>query len=49
VVLRLTGRAQAAAPGSGRSLRSPLWWVGFVLTVAAIVLQRVASQQAGLG
>ncbi|WP_353181710.1 hypothetical protein [Bosea sp. (in: a-proteobacteria)] len=49
VFLRLTGRAPAEPPGSGRSLRSPLWWVGFVLTVAAIALQRIASQQAGLG
>ena len=49
IVMRLTGRAQAEPLGSGKSLRSPLWWVGFVLTVAAIFLQRMASQQAGLG
>lgn len=49
VILRLTGRARAEPLGSGRSLRSPLWWVGFVLTVAAIFLQRMAGQQAGLG
>jgi hypothetical protein len=47
VILRLTGRAPAEPLGSGRSLRSPLWWVGFVLTIAAIVLQRMASQQGG--
>ncbi|WP_038358760.1 hypothetical protein [Bosea sp. UNC402CLCol] len=47
VILRLTGRGQAEPLGSGKSLRSPLWWVGFVLTVAAIFLQRVASQSGG--
>ncbi len=47
VILRLTGRVPAEPLGSGRSLRSPLWWVGFVLTIAAIVLQRMASQQGG--
>ncbi len=49
VALRLSGRMQAEAPGSGKSLRSPLWWAGFVMTVAAILLQRVASQQGGGG
>ncbi|MDX3806381.1 hypothetical protein ACXIUS_15965 [Bosea thiooxidans] len=49
VILRLTGRAQTEPLGSGKSLRSPLWWIGFVLTVAAIFLQRMASQQAGPG
>lgn len=44
---RVSGRAPAEAPGSGRSLRSPLWWAGFLLTAAAIFLQRMASQQAG--
>lgn len=42
---RLTGKAEAEPLGSGKSLRSPLWWAGFVLTVAAIFLQRIASQQ----
>lgn len=49
IVLRLSGRAQAEPLGSGKSLRSPLWWAGFVMTVAAIVLQRVVSQQGGGG
>lgn len=49
IMQRLSGKAQPELPGSGRSLRSPLWWVGFVLTVAAIFLQRIASQQAGGG
>ncbi len=40
---RLSGRAPAPAPGSAASLRSPLWWIGFVLTVAAIALQRFAA------
>lgn len=43
---RLTGQAEAEPLGSGKSLRSPLWWAGFVLTVAAIFLQRIAAQQA---
>ena len=47
VILRLTGRAQAEQMGSGKSLRSPLWWVGFILTIAAIMLQRMASQPGG--
>ena len=46
---RLSGKVAADPLGSGKSLRSPLWWIGFVLTVAAIFLQRMASQQAGLG
>ncbi|KPF65965.1 hypothetical protein IP69_15935 [Bosea sp. AAP35] len=49
IMQRLNGKAPAEAPGSGSSLRSPLWWAGFILTVAAIFLQRIASQQtAGL-
>lgn len=49
ILLRLRGAAPAEAPASGSSLRSPLWWAGFVLTAAAIFLQRIASQQAGGG
>lgn len=49
ILQRINGRAKPEAPGSGRSLRSPLWWAGFVLTIAAIFLQRMASQQAGGG
>lgn len=49
ILQRLRGAAPAMAPGSGSSLRSPLWWAGFVLTAAAIFLQRIASQQAGGG
>jgi hypothetical protein len=47
VLMRLSGRAPAEPMGSGRSLRSPLWWAGFILTIAAIFLQRMASQQGG--
>ncbi|CAM5200968.1 putative protein OS=Bosea thiooxidans OX=53254 GN=SAMN05660750_00149 PE=4 SV=1 [Bosea thiooxidans] len=47
IVMRLTGRAQAEPFGSSKSLRSPLWWAGFLLTIAAIFLQRMASQQGG--
>ncbi|MCV9935934.1 hypothetical protein OIU35_06130 [Boseaceae bacterium BT-24-1] len=42
---RLSGKSAAEPLGSGKSLRSPLWWAGFVLTVAAIFLQRIAAQQ----
>ena len=47
ILQRLSGRAEAEPLGSGKSLRSPLWWAGFVLTVAAIFLQRLAAQQGG--
>ncbi|RYE32283.1 MAG: hypothetical protein EOP23_13025 [Hyphomicrobiales bacterium] len=47
IVMRLSGKAPAEEAGSGKSLRSPLWWAGFLLTIAAIFLQRIASQQAG--
>jgi hypothetical protein len=47
IVMRLSGKGQAEDLGSGKSLRSPLWWTGFLLTIAAIFLQRIASQQAG--
>jgi hypothetical protein len=46
IMQRLNGKARPEVPGSGKSLRSPLWWAGFVLTIAAIFLQRMASQQA---
>jgi hypothetical protein len=49
IIQRLSGRAPAPEPGSTATLRSPLWWFGFTLTVIAIVLQRIASQQAGGG
>lgn len=47
ILQRISGRAKPEPAGSGRNLRSPLWWAGFVLTVAAIFLQRLAAQQAG--
>lgn len=43
IVQRVSGKAPAEPAGSGRSLRSPLWWAGFVLTIAAIALQRFAQ------
>lgn len=46
ILQRVSGKAPAEPAGSGRSLRSPLWWAGFVLTIAAIALQRYA--QAGV-
>lgn len=48
IVQRLSGKTEPDEPGSGKSLRSPLWWAGFVLTAAAIFLQRMAAQQAGV-
>lgn len=47
ILQRVSGKAPAEPVGSGRSLRSPLWWAGFVLTIAAIALQRYAVQAAG--
>lgn len=47
IVQRVSGRAPAEPAGSGRSLRSPLWWAGFVLTIAALALQRYALQAGG--
>lgn len=49
IAMRLAGKAQAEPLGSGKSLRSPLWWAGFLLTIAAIFLQRIASQQVAGG
>ncbi|CAN7299325.1 hypothetical protein [Bosea sp. LjRoot237] len=45
IMQRLRGQTEAEPLGSGKSLRSPLWWAGFVLTVVAIFLQRIAAQQ----
>ncbi|WP_332691221.1 hypothetical protein [Bosea sp. (in: a-proteobacteria)] len=47
IMQRLSGRAEPEALGSGKSLRSPLWWAGFGLTIVAIFLQRLAAQQTG--
>ena len=34
ILMRVTGKTPALPPGSGgASLRSPLWWAGFVLTI----------------
>jgi len=49
IMMRLSGKGQAEPLGSGKSLRSPLWWAGFLLTIAAIFLQRIASQQVSGG
>lgn len=49
ILQRVRGQGAPAEAGRGGSLRSPLWWAGFILTIAAIFLQRIASQQsAGL-
>lgn len=42
-ILRRLGGQQQPPERSG--LKSPLWWVGFLLTILAIFLQRMASQQ----
>jgi hypothetical protein len=44
ILKRIAGKAEPEPLGSGKSLRSPLWWAGFVLTAAAIFLQRMAAQ-----
>jgi hypothetical protein len=40
---RLSGRADATAQGAQKTIRSPLWWAGFVLTAIALMLQRMAA------
>lgn len=42
IVRRLSGHAE---PAERSGMKSPLWWAGFLLTIAAIFLQRLASQQ----
>jgi hypothetical protein len=49
IMMRLSGKGRAEPLGSGKNLRSPLWWMGFLLTIAAIFLQRIASQQVSGG
>lgn len=49
IMMRLSGKGQAEPLGSGKNLHSPLWWTGFLLTIAAIFLQRIASQQVSGG
>jgi hypothetical protein len=43
---RLSGRTEAAPAGAGATIRSPLWWAGFLLTALAIMLQRAAAGSA---
>ena len=40
---RLSGRAVAPREGADKTIRSPLWWAGFVLTAIALMLQRMAA------
>lgn len=42
ILRRLGGQRE---PPERSGLKSPLWWLGFLLTIAAIFLQRLASQQ----
>lgn len=44
VFLRVSGRTSSETPESRAGLRSPLWWAGFVLTLAALALQRMEAQ-----
>jgi hypothetical protein len=40
---RLSSRADAAPQGASATIRSPLWWTGFILTAAALMVQRMAA------
>jgi hypothetical protein len=40
---RLSGRADSAPGGAQKTVRSPLWWTGFILTAIALMLQRMAA------
>lgn len=40
-IRRLRGEATPAGPSA--TIRSPLWWAGFVLTAIALMLQRMAA------
>ena len=42
ILRRLGGHKE---PPERSGMKSPLWWAGFLLTVLAIFLQRLASQQ----
>ena len=44
VLLKVSGRATVETPENRAGLRSRLWWVGFVLSILALVVQRLASQ-----
>ena len=47
IILKVSGRVSSETPESRAGLRSPLWWAGFVLTLAALALQRMAAGSAG--
>lgn len=43
VIQRVRGIESSESPESRAGLRSPLWWVGFVLTALALYVQRGAG------
>ncbi len=44
VIQRVSGRAAPEERLDGmRAMRTPLWWAGFLLTLLALLLQRVAA------
>ncbi len=49
VVQKLRGRApdEPETLEQKFQLRSKIWWVGFILTIVALFLQRAASSQGG--
>jgi hypothetical protein len=44
LIQKRRGKAPAETAESRAGLRSPMWWAGFVLTLAALALQRLAAQ-----
>jgi hypothetical protein len=46
IIQKVSGRAPTESPESRAGLRSPLWWAGFVLTLLALAMQRMASSGA---
>lgn len=43
IIMRLSGRAPEETPENRAGLRSRLWWTGFILTLLALMLQRMGS------
>ncbi len=44
VIQKMRGETPTETPENRAGLRSRLWWAGFVLTLAALALQRAATQ-----
>jgi hypothetical protein len=44
IIKRVSGRAPREERADGMSaMRTPLWWAGFLLTVLALLMQRLAA------